>query len=63
MSRRCTAKGDQDAVAPAKTPDKSLYHLPPKLQKGEDALLERVQEDGDEVTWFVQLTKTHEHTA
>ena len=50
--------GDQDAVAPAKTPERSVYHLPPKFQQGDEGVLERAETDGDEVTWFVQLMKT-----
>lgn len=50
--------GDQNAVAHAKTPDRSVYHLPPKFRQGDEGVLERAETDGDEVTWFVQLMKT-----
>ena len=50
--------GDQDAVAPTKTSDRSLCHLPPKFQQGEEGVLERAERDADEVAWCVQLLRT-----
>ena len=49
---------DDDAVAHAKTPDRSLHNLPPKLQRGKKGVLERNEKDGDEVTWLFQLFET-----